>query len=116
MDDRVRVTRCPFSVHFFPGICPSPMVVLSSNPYPLWYDSKKCIKKGQIVSIYLIWYGIVRGIIETFRTDSLMIANVKVAQVLSVVMISAGVYIFFTQAKKPKLDDLYNSVDEEIIF
>ena len=45
-----------------------------------------------------------------------MIANVKVAQVLSVVMISAGVYIFFTQAKKPKLDDLYNSVDEEIIF
>ena len=77
---------------------------------------RKYIKKGQIVSIYLIWYGIVRGIIETFRTDSLMIANVKVAQVLSVVMISAGVYIFFTQAKKPKLDDLYNSVDEEIIF
>ena len=68
------------------------------------------------MSIYLIWYGIVRGIIETFRTDSLMIANVKVAQVLSVIMISAGVYIFFTQAKKPKLDDLYNSVDEEIIF
>lgn len=77
---------------------------------------RKYIKKGQIVSIYLIWYGIVRGIIETFRTDSLMIANVKVAQVLSVIMISAGVYIFFTQAKKPKLDDLYNSVDEEIIF
>lgn len=77
---------------------------------------RKYIKKGQIVSIYLIWYGIVRGIIETFRTDSLMIANIKVAQVLSVIMISAGVYIFFTQAKKPKLDDLYNSVDEEINF
>lgn len=77
---------------------------------------KKYIKKGQIVSIYLIWYGIVRGIIENFRTDSLMIANVKVAIVVSIIMISAGVYIFFTQAKKPKLDELYNSIDEEIIF
>jgi phosphatidylglycerol---prolipoprotein diacylglyceryl transferase len=77
---------------------------------------KKYIKKGQIMSTYLIWYGIVRGIIETFRTDSLMIANVKVAQILSVIMISAGVYIFFTQAKKPKLDDLYNSIDDEVKF
>mgnify|MGYP002516488199 CR=1 FL=1 len=35
--------------------------------------------KGILTSIYLIWYGIERLIIESFRSDSLMLFNIKVA-------------------------------------
>ena len=38
---------------------------------------KKDIKIGTITAFYLIWYGIGRGIIETFRTDSLMFFGLK---------------------------------------
>ncbi|MGM9877591.1 MAG: prolipoprotein diacylglyceryl transferase [Bacilli bacterium] len=74
------------------------------------------IKKGQIMSIYLIWYGIIRFIIEIFRTDSLMLFDFKVAQIVSVIMVFVGIYIIISQHQKPKLEDLYNRYDEEIKF
>ena len=77
---------------------------------------RKYIKNGQIFGFYLIWYGVLRFFIEIFRTDALMIANIKVAQLVSVVMVLIGIYINAAQIRKPKLDDLYNSVEQEIIF
>lgn len=76
----------------------------------------KYIKCGQVISFYLIWYGAVRFVIEIFRTDSLMLADFKVAQIASIVMIIAGLYIMVTQSQKPKLDELYNRVEKEIKF
>ena len=77
---------------------------------------RRYAKNGTIFAFYLIWYGIIRFFVEMFRTDSLMIADLKVAQAVSVVMILIGIYINLLQMKKPKLDDLYNKVEEDISY
>ena len=53
----------------------------------------KKIKTGNLFSIYLIWYGILRFFIESLRTDSLMIGNLKVAQLVSIFMIIFGIFL-----------------------
>ena len=77
---------------------------------------RKFTKNGQVFSIYLMWYGLIRYFIEIFRADSLMIGTIKVAQLVSIAMFLIGLYIFVVQARKPKLDELYNRRDEEIAF
>ena len=77
---------------------------------------RKYIKNGQIFAFYLMWYGTIRFFIEIFRTDALMLGKLKVAQFVSVVMVLVGLYITISQKRKPKLDDLYNSIDPEIRF
>lgn len=56
----------------------------------------KKIKKekiGLITSIYLIMYGIERFFIESMRQDSLMIFNLKVAQLVSIMMVISGIIL-----------------------
>ena len=72
----------------------------------------KYIKCGNITSFYLIWYGIGRLIIESFRTDSLMLGNIKIARLISALFIVTGLIIIFIKSAKPKLDDLYNTNEE----
>ena len=74
---------------------------------------RKYIKEGQIFGFYLIWYGIARSIIEIFRTDSLMLGNIKVAIVISILMVIVGIIIESIQSRKPKLDELYNTQETE---
>ena len=52
------------------------------------------IKEGQITSLYLIFYGTIRFFIESLRQDSLMLFNLKVAQLISILMIIIGLYLF----------------------
>ena len=49
--------------------------------------SKKRKYKGQITLIYLILYSFIRMIIEPLRTDSLMIGNIRISQVLSIIIL-----------------------------
>ena len=51
------------------------------------------IKQGQIFGIYSIFYGILRFFIESLRTDSLMLFNLKIAQIVSIIMILVGIYL-----------------------
>ena len=67
----------------------------------------KNIKIGMLTSIYLIWYGIERLIIESFRSDSLMLMNIKVAQLVSIIFIISGIIIFIYSYKNNKL---YNKI------
>ena len=53
----------------------------------------KSEKKGLIITIYFIIYGIIRFFIESMRTDSLMLFNFKVAQIVSVIMVIVGTII-----------------------
>lgn len=53
----------------------------------------KINKKGLYTSIYLIMYGLERLIVETFRQDSLMLGNIKIAQLVSIIMIISGIII-----------------------
>jgi len=62
--------------------------------------SKKTKKIGIPTSFYLIWYGILRFIIEIFRTDSLMLFNIKIACLISIVSIILGVILLFRKDKE----------------
>ena len=55
---------------------------------------KKNLKVGQLTGFYLIWYGIERLVIETFRSDSLMLGNIKIAQLISIIFILTGVFLY----------------------
>ena len=54
----------------------------------------KNLKNGMLVSIYLMWYSLVRFFIESMRTDSLMLFNLKMAQVISIVLFIVGLTLF----------------------
>ena len=62
--------------------------------------NKKSTKIGIITSIYFILYGLVRFFIEGLRTDSLMLFNIKGAQLISIIMILIGIYIIIKSLKK----------------
>ena len=62
----------------------------------------RILKKGNITSIYLIWYGIGRFIIESYRTDSLMMNTLKQAQIISIIMITLGIILFIISTKQEK--------------
>jgi len=53
----------------------------------------KKIKTGIITSLYLIIYGTIRFFIESMRQDSLMLGSLKVAQLVSIIMILIGISI-----------------------
>lgn len=65
--------------------------------------NKDKIKNGQVVSIYLILYGIIRFLIEGLRTDSLMFFNLRIAQIVSGIMILIGLYLFIRPYIKKKV-------------
>ncbi len=79
---------------------------------------RKFTRQGTFIGFYLVWYGIVRFIIEIVRTDSLYLGNtgLKLAQVTSIGMILLGViellfiYVF---KKTGKYMDLHKKVKEE---
>lgn len=63
----------------------------------------KKLKTGQLTAIYLIWYGIVRFGIETLRSDSLMLGQIKVAQLVSLLFVISGITLFiYSYIKKKK--------------
>lgn len=68
----------------------------------------KKIKKGQLACLYLIWYSIGRFFIEMYRTDSLLAGNIRVAQVVSVILFLAGLIILIIKSTKKGKKELYN--------
>lgn len=83
------------------------------------YLGKHIKERGVIMSMYFILYGIGRAVIETYRGDSLYIGSVKVSQLLSILLIIAGVaiitliYVYKYAVKKPlKIFELPYEADE----
>ena len=69
----------------------------------------KYLKNGQVTALYLIWYGLGRFFIEISRTDSLMLGNFKIAQLVSIAFILLGIGLFIYKQKKTNhFEDLYN--------
>ena len=48
-------------------------------------------KKGIVTYSYFIWYGIGRMMIEGLRTDSLYIGDIRVSQLVSIVLVVVGI-------------------------
>lgn len=61
---------------------------------------KKRVFKGQILSLYLILYGISRFFIEGIRADSLMFLKFKVSQIISIIFVIIGFGLYLKNKKK----------------
>ena len=55
----------------------------------------KKYREGILTGFYLIWYGVGRLFIEALRTDSLMLGNIKIAQLISILFILCGFVVMF---------------------
>ena len=64
----------------------------------------KNLKVGQLTGIYLIWYSLGRMYIEGLRTDSLMLGNARIAQLVSVIFIIIGIVLI--------LKGIFNDTEE----
>ena len=65
-------------------------------------------KVGSVTALYMIGYGVLRFFIEISRTDALKLAGFKVAQIVSIIMVIAGICIIYDNMKKGRFEDLYN--------
>lgn len=72
----------------------------------------KYIKVGQLTGVYLIWYSIGRFLIESLRTDSLMLFGFKQAQIVSVLLIAIGIIIIVVKNRGSKFDNKYNEIGD----
>ncbi len=73
----------------------------------LHFISKKRVFRGEIALFYCVFYGAERFFVEGLRTDSLMLGNLRVSQVLSaVICLTAGTVLIikFTKLKKAKAE------------
>lgn len=78
-----------------------------------------CVRKfyerlhiGDLTAIYFIWYGIGRFFIEGLRLDSLMLGNIKIAQLVSIIFILVGCIILIkNMLNKDKFANLYNKTE-----
>ena len=75
----------------------------------------KITKVGQPFAVYLMWYGLGRFIIESMRTDSLMLGGFKIAQIISVLMILIGLIIIMITSRKGRYEDLYDQDENDIV-
>ena len=63
---------------------------------------KRFKKTGLVTAFYLIWYGVLRFIIEYFRTDSLMLFNLKIAMIVSGLMVILGILLLIIIIRRNK--------------
>lgn len=86
----------------------------------LAFWSKRRKYDGQLILMYMAWYGLERSIVEGLRTDSLMVGNIRISQALSAVLFVTSVIlqlIFFLQRKRdPESFVLYAGTEESILL
>jgi prolipoprotein diacylglyceryl transferase len=66
----------------------------------IWYRNNRRKMDGEIFAFYIVLYSIGRFFIEGLRTDSLYIGEIRVAQLISVILIALGVGIYGYLLKK----------------
>ena len=62
--------------------------------------SNKRKYKGQITLMYLASYSFIRMLIEGLRTDSLMLGNIRISQVLSLIIFIGSIIVFLKNKRK----------------
>lgn len=65
----------------------------------LWYRRKKAKADGEVFAMYLVLYSVARFLIEGMRTDSLMLGPIRVAQLISAILVIVGI-IFIRYIRK----------------
>ena len=75
----------------------------------------KYLKRGNLTAFYLVWYGTLRFLVESLRTDSLMLGPIKMAQAVSILFIAVGLIIFVINLFKNKKDEnLYRKDPKQV--
>lgn len=77
--------------------------------------TSKYLKTGQLTGIYLSWYSLGRLFIEGMRTDSLMLGNIKMAQLVSIILIIAGIILIVVRKRGSRFDNLYKDGEKNEI-
>ena len=65
--------------------------------------------------LHYTWYGLGRFVIESMRTDSLMLGGFKIAQIVSVIMVLVGLVIIMITGRKGRYEDLYDQDENEVV-
>ncbi|MHC5372706.1 prolipoprotein diacylglyceryl transferase [Enterococcus sp. LJL120] len=74
-------------------------------------------KQGEVFLTYIAWYSFGRFFVEGMRTDSLyLFANIRVSQVLSVILFVGAIAIIIWRRKKGNLKDYDRSKGENQSF
>lgn len=68
----------------------------------LFYRKRIKIADGEVFALYFITYGLGRAAVEGLRTDSLMFLGMRVSQILSLILVIAGIglILFFRKRKR----------------
>ncbi|MBR6581555.1 MAG: prolipoprotein diacylglyceryl transferase [Ruminococcus sp.] len=82
----------------------------------LAFWSKRRKYDGQILLMYMAWYGIERAIVEGIRTDSLMLGSIRISQAISIVIAIVSIILLvimhFRVKRDPESYVLYASTEE----
>lgn len=82
----------------------------------LAFWSKRRKYDGQLLLMYMAWYGAERFIVEGLRIDSLMIGSIRVSQAVSAIIFITSVILqiilFFRYRRDPESFVLYASTEE----
>lgn len=82
----------------------------------LAFWSKRRKYDGQLILMYMAWYGAERFVVEGLRTDSLMIGSIRISQLVSAVIFITSVILQIVIGFKVKRDPesfvLYASTEE----
>lgn len=76
-------------------------------------SKKAYLFKGMLFSGYLIWYGFGRFLIESLRTDSLMIGNIKTSQLVAIAAILLGIILWTILSKNKNQNNISESKEKE---
>ena len=77
----------------------------------------KYLKRGNLTAFYLVWYGMLRFLVEGLRTDSLMLGPIKMAQAVSLLFVLTGIIIFIINLKRSKGDEyLYRKDPNKVMM
>jgi prolipoprotein diacylglyceryltransferase len=88
--DIPRITGYYYPTFYFESI----LNLIGAVGYIILRKKSNKIYLGDAVAFYLTWYGLVRFIIESMRTDPLMIGNIRVALLTSAIFFIVGILIF----------------------
>lgn len=67
--------------------------------------SKKKSFDGQIFTLYIIWYGFGRMLIEGLRTDSLMFMGLRISQIIGLASLLAGIILYTVLKNRRKVNE-----------
>lgn len=66
----------------------------------IWYRKHHQKVPGELFLLYVVLYSSIRVLIEGLRTDSLMLGNIRIAQLISIIGIIVGVLLFLYKRNK----------------